>query len=194
MVRHTRIATPARTVKRTIAARYKTVTRQIVRTPARIESISVPAEYLDIPVNVMVRAETTITETVPAVYKTIERQVTKTTGILIWAEVLCDTNSNPLILAEIQRGLSKAGFPTKPDGIYGPKTQAAMEQYQRANGLAAGFMTVQTVRSLDLSPYARPELLHASHEPTSMPPAPPTLHAISISSARIRDSIAPTLW
>ena len=194
IVRHTRIVTPARPVMRIIAAQYKTVTRQVVRTPARIESVSVPAEYLDIPVNVMIRAETTITEAVPAVYKMIERQVIKTTGRLIWAEVLCDTNSNPQIMADIQVELTKAGFPTKVDGIYGPKTQAAMEQYQRANDLTAGFMTVDTVRALNLNPYALPELMHASQEPAPIFADTPTLHMTSMPSIPMRGAVVPLLW
>jgi len=152
-VRRTRMVEPPRTERRIIPAKYKTVSRQVVSIPPRVEEIPIPAEYLDIPVSVMLSPASTQIETIPATYRTVERKVLVSTGGLQWAEVLCETNTTRTQIAAIQRGLTTAGYTTTADGAYGPQTQRSMESFQRANGLAVGYMTVETVRALSLDPY-----------------------------------------
>ena len=152
-VRHTRMTAPPRTERRVIPAKFKTVSRQVVSIPPRVEEIPIPTEYLDIPVSVMVSPESTQIETIPATYRTVERKVLISSGGLQWAEVLCETNTTRAQVATIQRGLTAAGYTTAADGAFGPQTQRSMEAFQRANGLAVGYMTVETVRALSLDPY-----------------------------------------
>ncbi len=152
-VRHTRMVEPPRTERRVIPAKYKIVSRQVVSIPPRVEETQVPAEYLDIPVSVLISPESTRVETIAATYRTVEKKVLIASGGLQWAEVLCETNTTRAQIAAIQRGLTAAGYPTAADGVYGPQTQRSMEGFQRANGLAAGYMTVETVRALNLDPY-----------------------------------------
>lgn len=152
-ITRTRMVEPARTESRIIPAKYKTVSRQVVRQPPSIEMIEVPAEYADIQVAVMVEPERMVEDIVPAEYRSIERERVVSSGGLSWAEVLCDTNTKSTKIAEIQKALSDRGYPLAVDGIYGAQTQAAMERFQRANGLAVGYMTVATVQALNVMPY-----------------------------------------
>lgn len=54
-------------------------------------------------------------------------------------------------VSELQRKLEAAGFsPGKIDGIFGPKTEAALREYQKANGLSAdGIYGPKTAASFD---------------------------------------------
>jgi len=151
-VTRTVMVEPARSEMRQIPASYRTVTKAVVKTPARFTEDIIPAEYITIPVQVMVEPERFETETIPAVFETIQRQ--RIVPSTQWAEVLCDTNATGTKIAEIQRALARAGYFTAADGVFGPKTLAAMEAYQKDKGLPLGYLTVETVRSLGVNPYA----------------------------------------
>lgn len=153
-VRRTRMIEPARTETRTVAAKYRTVTRQVVKTPPRVEEFTIEAKYADVPVQVMVQPEQVVQDVIPATYRTVERQVVTKRGGMEWAEVLCETNASQAKIAEVQRALVQSGYNLTVDGIYGPQTQRAMETFQRSNGLAVGYMTVETVTALNVNPYA----------------------------------------
>ncbi len=152
-VRHTRVAEPPRVERQVIPAVYRTVSRRVVATPPRVEEVHIPAEYTDIAVQVMTQPARVELETIPATYRTIERKIVQSTGGLQWAEVLCDTNTGASKIADIQHSLKAAGYSVAVDGAYGPQTQRAMERFQRANGLSVGYMTVETVRALNVDPY-----------------------------------------
>ena len=51
----------------------------------------------------------------------------------------------------VQRALTAAGWPVLEDGIYGPRTEAAIRMFQRANGLRVdGIVGPRTERRLGL--------------------------------------------
>lgn len=152
-VTRSRMVAPPRTQERVIPARYKTVQRRVVVEPARVIEEVIPAVHEDRTIRVMVEPPEEIRIDVPAVYRTVSRDVVRGGGDLQWAEVLCETNTTRFKVAEVQGALSDAGFPTLVDGAFGPRTVAAMEAYQRANDLAVGYLTVETVRSLGVDPY-----------------------------------------
>lgn len=153
-VRRTRMVEPARTEERIVPAKFRNVSRQVVVTPPRVEEIAIPAEYADIPVQVMTQPSRIEVETIPATYRTVERKVVTAKGGLEWAEVLCDTNTTRAKVIQIQTALRDSGYALAIDGAYGPQTQRAMESFQRSNGLSVGYMTVETVRALNVNPYA----------------------------------------
>ena len=49
-------------------------------------------------------------------------------------QLLGNGNAGPLV-ESLQRQLSDAGYPVEPDGIFGPKTEAAVRAFQTAHGL-----------------------------------------------------------
>ena len=54
-------------------------------------------------------------------------------------------------IKSVQSALKKAGFNPGPiDGIFGVRTKAALKKYQRANSLATGALTKETLNSLGL--------------------------------------------
>lgn len=53
-----------------------------------------------------------------------------------WQPVLCKSDRNPGLVRDLQRALKRAGYPPGPiDGIFGPRTKAALKGYQRARFL-----------------------------------------------------------
>ena len=161
-VRQTRLVSFPRTEKRIIPARYETITRQVLAKPGKLYAQANAAEYAFLPVERVVRPATTQTDYFPATYQEVTRQVTRG-GAPAWAEVLCDQQTTRQQVADLQRALTDAGYAIAIDGIYGPETQGAMEAYQRANSLALGYMTVETVLALGVELHPRQEGRSSTH-------------------------------
>lgn len=152
-VTRTRVITPEHTESKVIPAVYSEHTKQVVAQPAQVVEKVIPAVYDTVTVQKLVseaREETTV---IPASYKTVEKRVVTGGGGLEWREVLCDTNATSTKISEVQQALTAAGYAAPADGTFGPQTLNAMEAYQRSKGLPVGYLTVDTVKSLGLSPY-----------------------------------------
>ena len=147
-----RIARAASTEQRVIPAKTQTITKQVIDQEGRWEDQIIPAEYRTIEVQKLVTPEQQDTVIIPATYKTLERRVVQSQGGLEWREVLCETNTTPAKISEVQRALSAAGYATDSDGVFGASTLRAMEAFQRARGLAVGNLTIETVRALGVTP------------------------------------------
>lgn len=75
------IKTPAQTIEKQIPAVYKTVTKQVLRTPAQTREISIPAEYKTITKQMLKSPAGTREEAIPAEYRTLTKRVeTKPAG------------------------------------------------------------------------------------------------------------------
>lgn len=156
VITRSRMITPPQLGERIVPARYESVSRQVVVEPARVVEEVIPAIYEDRSVPVMVSPAEEIQIPVAAEYRTVSKEVIVGGGNLEWAEVLCETNTDRFKIAEIQAGLTDAGYPTQIDGSFGPRTQRAMVAFQRSQGLPAGYLTVETTRALDIDPYGPP--------------------------------------
>lgn len=152
-VTRTRVVSPEATDTKIIPAKYETVSKQVVATPPQVVEEVIPAVTKTVQVRRLVSPATEEVLTIPATYKTIEKRVVTGGGGLEWREVLCDSNTTSVKVAEVQRALTAAGYDVPADGAFGPATLTAMEAYQRANGLPVGYLTVDTVRSLGVSPF-----------------------------------------
>lgn len=69
------IKTPARVVEEQIPAVYKTLTKQVVKVPAQTKEIEIPAEYKTVTKQVLKQPATTKEESIPAEYRTLTRKV-----------------------------------------------------------------------------------------------------------------------
>jgi hypothetical protein len=150
-VQRRRVVKPESVASRTIPAVTRQVVRQELVTPARVEQRAVPAEYRIVKDRRLVAAATTETVQVPEVRRTERLRRIVSPARSEWREVLCGTNASKAKLAEIQRALTARGFQTAADGVFGPQTLQAMEGFQRANHLAVGYLTIETVNALGVS-------------------------------------------
>jgi hypothetical protein len=150
-VQRTRLVNQERTETKIIPAKYRTLKRDVVKTPARIVEEAVPAVYETITLQKLVTPDQEQTTIIPATFRTVEKRVVTGGGSVEWREVLCDTNASAAKIVEVQKALTAKGFKVPADGVFGPATYRAMEAYQRANGLPVGYLTVATVESLGVS-------------------------------------------
>ena len=132
-----------------VPARYETVTRRVVATPATTKQVPVPAEYRTVKVKKVVVPATTRTIDIPAEYSTVTKRVQVSDGSLAWKQILCETNTTPNVVRDLQRALQSAGHnPGSIDGVLGGGTLRAVDAYQRAKGLPTGGITMATLKSL----------------------------------------------
>lgn len=149
-VRHSRLIAPARTETKTVQARYKTVSRQILKRPAFARRTPVSPEYASLPAEREVRAARSEIERVPALFQDLDRTVITQESRLIEVEVVCDQHASRATVTALQSALVDRGYTLKVDGIYGPETQGAMEQFQDDMQLSRGYMTVESFVALDV--------------------------------------------
>lgn len=158
----------------TVPAEYKTVTRQVLQTPATARQISIPAEYKTVRKRVMIAPPKTRTVAIPAEFQTVRvnklvtpareqriaipaeyQSVTKRQmvedGRMEWQSILCETNVNEDVVTRLQRALQTNGHSPGPiDGVIGRQTMAAVTAYQRERGLPSGQLTMETLKALDV--------------------------------------------
>lgn len=137
---------------RTIPPVMRTGTREELVTPVRVEPRLVPARYQNVKERRMVEPAREEPVLVPAVKRTETLRRVVSPLRTEWREVLCDTNASRAKIVQVQRALAARGYATTADGVFGRDTLAALERFQRANNLATGYLTMETVRALGVSP------------------------------------------
>lgn len=148
-VRRQVLKTPATVREIEVPAEYVTIKKQEVDEPARVIEQEVPAQYQTLRIKKLVRPGTSKRETVPAEYETVTRQRLVAEEQESWRPVLCETNMGPSVVEAIQRALLVKGYaPGGVDGVLGPTTVTAAERYQREAGLARGGLTLETLEAL----------------------------------------------
>jgi hypothetical protein len=146
------LKTPAKTVKVEIPAEYKTVKKKVMTKPPTTRKVETPAEYETVKVRKMVSPPQERPIEIPAEYETVTKTVKVTEGRMDWRPILCETNMTRVNVMDIQRALLQKGHSPGPiDGIYGNQTKSAVHSFQQANELPTGALTMGTVRALGLS-------------------------------------------
>ncbi len=134
-----------------IPAEYKMVTKKVLKTPAQTREILIPAEYNTVKVQRMIEPAQERTVTVPAEYETVTRQAKRSDETMVWREVLCDVNMTHDVIHAMQDRLSETGhYDGNVDGILGPMTMRAVNNYAEANDLPVGvnYISVETAKAL----------------------------------------------
>jgi len=144
---------PASTRSREIAAEYRNVTKRVVATEATTKTIVIPAKYSTVTVTEEVQPASERRIAIPEKYTTVTQRQLQRDGRMDWREILCETNTTPTRIMEIQRALQSAGFNPGPiDGGIGPSTIKAVNAFQRSKGLPVDrYLNVATVKALGVS-------------------------------------------
>jgi len=143
------VVTPAQIKRTPIPAEYGTIQRQELVKPAEVREVETPAEYKTVRTQRMVSPAQEERIPIPAEYQTVTSQVLVSEGTAEWKSILCETNTTPGVVLEIQRALLAKGYnPGKIDGVLGRDTADAISAFQKANGLATGGLTMDTLDKL----------------------------------------------
>ncbi len=145
------LKTPAQTKVVPIPARYKTITKTVIAQPAMTKTVVIPAVYKTVKVKELVQPASVKRVPIPPVYRTVTKKIQVEEPVLKWVPVVCKTNMNGNLVLNVQKALKAQGFNPGPiDGIYGPRTRAALHKFQKAKGIATGALTKETIKALGL--------------------------------------------
>jgi hypothetical protein len=146
------IEAPASVTSIEVPAQTKTITRRVVDTPATTREVAVPAVYQEIHYHKLAQPASQHTVEIPGQSKTITQRVKVLDSQLQWRSILCETNTNGDVVQRLQRALKSENYHPGPiDGILGRETLAAVNSYQKDNGLASGQLTIATLNKLGVS-------------------------------------------
>ena len=155
-----------------VPATYKTVTKQVLKSPATTRAVEVPAEYETVKKRLMKTPPTTKTIkipeqtkvqkglrmvkpatveriSIPEEYQTFTKRVKVSEEKMLWKPVLCETNTTPQIVRQLQHSLKEKGFHPGPvDGTIGAATMKAVVAFQKEQGLPRGGLDMDTFQAL----------------------------------------------
>lgn len=125
------------------------VEREVVSSPAVATTQEVPAVIETITVQRLAAPASERRVAMPARTKTVTSQIEVEPARVEWKQVLCKVNMTREIIAELQEALKREGFDPGPaDGVMGQGTLRAMEQYQTAEGIDRGGITLELLQHL----------------------------------------------
>ena len=132
---------------------YKTVTKRVVTTPASSYTVDIPAQSKMMKVQKLVTEASEERTVIPATYKEVETQELVSDGYMQWRSILCDTNTTPHRITQIQQALVTKGYNPGPiDGVIGWQTMQAINEFQAQEGLPVDkYLNVETIRALGVS-------------------------------------------
>ncbi len=144
------LATPATENVVEVPAQYKTVTKRVLVTPATTKEVVIPAEYKTITKKVLSVPASSNEVVIPAEYKTVtQRKKVGGGGFTRWVEILCDSDVTSSRIRQVQQALSDRGFNPGPiDGVLGSQTKSALQSFQEKNGLPIGNLNKESLNAL----------------------------------------------
>ena len=146
------VKAPARTVEEVIPAKYETISRKVVDTPASTREIPVPARYETVKVRKLVSEASSKAVDIPAQYRTVPTRKLVRDSRLERREILCETNTTRGVVSRLQSALNTKGYDAGTvDGILGNQTLAAVKKYQLDNNMASGQLTIKVLDDLGVS-------------------------------------------
>lgn len=132
-----------------IPAQLMSVERQVVVKPAFTETTTVPAEFATVATEKLVSPASQENVVIPDAIRTESENVAISQERTERRQVLCDHDSTPETVAALQIALQREGFSPGPiDGILGPTTLDAVENYQTEKGLEPSGLTFELLESL----------------------------------------------
>ena len=142
---------PARRAAFTDPPVTKQVTRRVIDQPARVDVRTVDAVYRTVTKRKLVTPERKETVVIPAEWRTVEKTRPAGPQVLEWREAPCARAVTPALILRVQRALAERGHPVgEPDGVWGARTRAGLDAFQREQGLPSGALTLETLRALNV--------------------------------------------
>jgi peptidoglycan hydrolase-like protein with peptidoglycan-binding domain len=146
------LKTPATVKKTDIPGKYKIIKKQVIDKPAEVKKIPVPAEFKTVKVKKLVTPAQEDHVKVPEERQIITKRVKESDEKMSWRPVLCETNMTRDVIRQIQKALSDKGFDPGPlDGSIGGGTLKALNKFQTKNNLARGGLTYETLKALNVT-------------------------------------------
>ncbi|PUE61487.1 hypothetical protein B9Z45_06125 [Limnohabitans sp. 2KL-17] len=147
-----RVVTQQETVvEKTTPAVYKSIVKTVLVENGSADPIQIPPLTANVPVTLVARKAESIKLRVEP--KTIPIALTTYTTApqLTWRRIVCEKDSSPSLIRNLQAALLKEGFDAGPiDAKLGKKTMHAIESYQIQKGVASGTLTYETLKLLGL--------------------------------------------
>lgn len=146
------LKTPATTRAHEIPAEYKTVKKHVMKTPPTTKTISIPEQVKIQKGLTMVEPATVKRIAIPEEFQTVTKRVQLSEEKMSWKPVLCETNTTPQIVRQLQASLKEQGFYPGPiDGTIGAETMKGVVAFQKKQGLARGGLDVDTFQALQVN-------------------------------------------
>ena len=148
------LKSPATTRVVEVPAVYDVVKKRVVDQPAATRTVKIPAKYDTMKVTKLVQPAQEKRIPIAEEYETVAKMVKTSEGKMEWREILCETNTTPARITQVQKALEKAGYNPGPiDGIVGWRTISAANKFQKDKGLPVDkYLNVSTLQALGVSP------------------------------------------
>ncbi|WP_070884188.1 peptidoglycan-binding domain-containing protein [Pseudomonas argentinensis] len=151
VVKVKKLVSPETVRVETDPAQYKSVTRWIVDKPAQAVEVTLDPEYTKVASTEVVRPVEANQIILPEEKRQL--QVTRFEGNprIVSRQTICDPDINDDLVTRLQQSLVKRGFnPGRVDGKLGKRTLDALTEFQTANGLAVGALTLESLTALEV--------------------------------------------
>lgn len=136
--------------KEAIEGEYEIIKKQVLKKPAGVKEVYVPAEYKNMDKVVLIKHARKKIVNIPARYRNIkEKKLVKKGGDLQWVEVICSEALTEIVVSQVQLALKGREFyDGSINGKLDATTQSALEEYQRQNNLPVGRLDKYTIEAL----------------------------------------------
>lgn len=143
------VKTPARLTYKQIPPRYITLQKAILKQAARIDTQYIAAQTRQIETLKLQTPATQIAVDIPAEYSSVTRKkLIKAGGFTDYIELICEIVCFRRSVVRIQEALKALGYHVPIDNIVGPSTRAAIIDFQKKNNLPVGNLNIETLRKL----------------------------------------------
>ncbi len=141
------LKTPAQITQKQIPPRHLTLQRAVLKQAARLDTQYIAAQTRQIKTLKLRTPATQIPIEVSAEFSSVTRkEIIKPASLTPYVKVMCDT-SYPTIL-DIQKALKALGYQVPLDNVLELSTRKALIDYQKKNNLPVGNLNTETLRKL----------------------------------------------
>ncbi len=151
VVKVKKLVSPETVRVETDPAQYKSVTRWIVDKPAQAIEVTLDPQYTKVASTEVVRPVEANQIILPEEKRQLKVTRFEGNARIVSRQTVCDPDINDDLVTRLQQSLVKRGFnPGRVDGKLGKRTLDALTEFQTANGLAVGALTLEGLTALEV--------------------------------------------